>query len=53
VSLDANPATNASVPFVFVDPGTGAITTIGGPPAADLNLKARWQGAFFQVGVFF
>jgi hypothetical protein len=39
VSLDANPRTNSSVP--------------AGISSSDINLKARWQGAFFQVGVFF
>ncbi len=47
VSLDANPQTNVNVPVT--DPLTNAPFT----PPSDLNLKARWQGAFFQVAVFF
>jgi hypothetical protein len=47
VSLDANPQTSVNVPVT--DPLTGAALT----PSSDLNLKARWQGAFFQVGVIF
>jgi len=47
VSLDTNPATNVNVPVT--DPLTNAPFT----PPSDLNLKARWQGAFLQVGVFF
>jgi hypothetical protein len=47
VSLDTNPATNVNVPVT--DPLTNAPFT----PPSDLNLKARWQGAFLQVAVFF
>jgi hypothetical protein len=51
VSLDANPQTNVNT-FVIVNPATGEASPIG-TALADLNLKARWQGAFLQVGVFF
>jgi hypothetical protein len=47
VSFDSNPTANVSTP-VF-DPFTGTTFV----PAGDLNLKARWQGAFLQIGVFF
>lgn len=51
VSLSVSPETNATV-IVVTDPITGA--TIGTLfPPLDVDLKARWQGAFFQVGVFF
>jgi hypothetical protein len=47
VNLDANPTTNVST-SVF-DAATGKSLV----PPTDLSLKARWQGAFFQVGMFF
>lgn len=47
VSLDANPQTSVNVPVPH--PITNAPST----PPSDLNLKARWQGAFLQVAVFF
>ena len=51
VSLSASPETNATV-ITIVDPISGATTGTLFPPL-DMDLKARWQGAFFQIGVFF
>lgn len=47
VSVDSNPAANVNTPVFDPIIGTNVV------PASDLNLKARWQGAFLQVGVFF
>lgn len=51
VSLDANPQTNVNT--AVIQPGSDPVVILVPVPASDLNLKARWQGAFFQIGLFF
>ncbi|MGB6066360.1 MAG: hypothetical protein WBG50_16275 [Desulfomonilaceae bacterium] len=54
VNLDSNLETMVTQPQPFIDPNTGNITgwnTTLPPPS--MSLKARWNGAFIQVGLFF
>ncbi|MGO9571345.1 MAG: hypothetical protein ACLP5H_27790 [Desulfomonilaceae bacterium] len=53
VSLDANPQKTTPGNFITTDAYGNQFLNIQDDGNPDVNLKARWQGAFLQVGMFF
>ncbi len=53
VSLDANPQKTTPGNFITTDQYGNQFVNINDDGNPDVNLKARWQGAFFQVGMIF